>query len=234
MQHQYGGWASRTTVAGLCLCLLWEAGIPHARAQHATGPQYCNAITSVDALQPVIDASAPGESVCIQLSGRGGTGCVVRTGCPEQPRGMLSCELCAHCRGWSLHNEKPMSIKSAQKVIIDCDGNEFASRSNQGNLTMARGSALRYVNCHLLQYEFPDTNKVYGSVHAITSSIFGMSSCRVRPATPPVHLPSFPKHCAASRAQVAAAANSCCRAVRTGSQQSVCANIGQASDKCIL
>ena len=95
---------------------------------------------------------------------------------------MLSHEVCAHCRGWSLQNERPLSINQYQNVVIDCIGNEFAFRSNLGNLSMARGSALRYVNCQLLQYEFPDTNQVYGTVHRITNSTFGMRSCRVRPA----------------------------------------------------
>ena len=60
---------------------------------------------------------------------------------------------------------------------------------------MERGSALRYVNCDLLQYEFPDNNRVYGTVHGITNSTFGMRSCRVRQATPSVRLHVFPEYC---------------------------------------
>lgn len=87
------------------------------------------------------------------------------------------------CRGWSLKSHPPLNIKSSQNVVIDCTGNQFTFQSDLGNLTMDAESTLHYVNCDLLQYEFPENNWVYGTVHAITNSTFGMRSCRVRHET---------------------------------------------------
>eukprot|EP00892_Ulva_mutabilis_P005445 jgi/Ulvmu1/3272/UM151_0020.1 len=154
MLRQPGARQSSPAVVYLCICLLWGADVGHVRAQPDFGQQVCNAITSVEQLQPVIDAENAGETVCVRLLGNGGAG------------------------GWSLQDHKPLSTKEGQQVIIDCVDNQFMANSNQGNLTMERGSTLRYVNCDLLQYDFPDTTRVYGTVHAITNSTFGMRSCR--------------------------------------------------------
>lgn len=83
-----------------------------------------------------------------------------------------------------MQNQEPMRIKGRQTVVIDCTGNAFSFQSNQGNLTMDRDSKLHFRDCDLLQYEFPENNRVFDTVHSITNSTFGMRSCRVRMPLP--------------------------------------------------
>lgn len=169
----------------------------------------CTSVTSADTLQAVIDAYDSGDFVCIKLLGKGGAGCAFRglydrrpealmTSPSESPHhhdvrhGGIISERRLTCRGWSLLNRPHFEIKADQEVLIDCTGNEFTTRSNQGNLTMGRGSKLQYVNCNLLEYEFPANNRVYGSVHAIRNSTVGMGSCLVRASATVPALPKLP------------------------------------------
>lgn len=110
-------------------------------------------------------------------------------------------------RGWNLEGRTPLHVKAGQHVIVDCADNDFAMDDPLGKLTMDEDSKLQYVNCHLLNYEFPDTKHVYETVHVITNSTFGMESCRVRthpssasaaataPSPPAMHAePRVPSH----------------------------------------
>lgn len=81
---------------------------------------------------------------------------------------------------WKLEDSPALNIRENQYVYIDCGGRYFNYHSKKGELTMGKGSTLHYYNCSLLDYEFPDSNRVYGTVHAITSSVIGMQACQVR------------------------------------------------------
>lgn len=84
------------------------------------------------------------------------------------------------CRVWSLDDSPALDILENQQVVIDCGGKYFNYHSSRGELTMGQGSTLHYHNCSLVNYDFPETNRVYGTLHKISSSTIGMQTCTVR------------------------------------------------------
>eukprot|EP00892_Ulva_mutabilis_P008492 jgi/Ulvmu1/6014/UM026_0142.1 len=132
-----------------CLCLAWNAADTVVTAQGD-----CTPVASIEDMQPVVDAAGDGSTVCVRFDGDGGVA------------------------GWNLQGRRPLSIQKDQQVVIDCAGNSFGMSEALGTLTMGRHAKIHYVNCNLQSYHFPDTEHVYGTVHTITNSTFGMDSCR--------------------------------------------------------
>jgi hypothetical protein len=73
----------------------------------------------------------------------------------------------------------PLVIASNRSVVIDCKGKSFNYHSKYGNLSVGLGSSIEYVHCDLLEYEFPDQPGLRGTLHIITDSWVGMTSCQV-------------------------------------------------------
>ena len=73
----------------------------------------------------------------------------------------------------------PLTIGAETTVAMDCEGKSFDYHSKYGNLTVGAGSSIEYINCDLLEYEFPDHPGLYGTVHIITDCWVGMNSCTV-------------------------------------------------------
>lgn len=70
-------WQSSLVFSIFCLCLIWVAGGRPVLAQPgALAQPVCEAIDTIDELQPVIDAAEEGSTVCVRLLGNGGSECV--------------------------------------------------------------------------------------------------------------------------------------------------------------
>ena len=80
---------------------------------------------------------------------------------------------------WLMRELPPLSIGLDMSVVVDCQGKSFNYHSKYGNLTVGTGSSIQYVNCDLLEYEFPDHAGLYGTIHIITDCWVGMTSCTV-------------------------------------------------------
>lgn len=110
------------------------------------------------------------------------------------------CDCEALCRNatWSLANENPLLIKANTAVKIDCGGQSIDLRSNNGNMTMERGSSLEYQDCLVVDYDYPDYQSLYGSVHSFKDTLISMDSCQVRANLyyEGLRSPAFPEHCA--------------------------------------
>eukprot|EP00892_Ulva_mutabilis_P011203 jgi/Ulvmu1/8455/UM043_0035.1 len=140
----------------LCLWALASLCVGGASGQaHLSTSQFCTGITSVNNLQDAIAANLHAESVCIKFLGDS----------KEQV--------------WTLENAPALNIRDGQYVYIDCGGQYFNYHSKKGQLRMGKGSTLHYYNCSLLNYDFPDTNLVFGTVHVISWSTIGMQTCQV-------------------------------------------------------
>lgn len=137
----------------------------------------CTGVSSPANIQTVI--STPGERTRI---------CFV--GDDDFNRKVLSCPVCIlgpesamtskKCRPWLMQELPPLVIAPNRSVTVDCNGKSFNYHSKYGNLSVGLGGSIEYVNCDLLEYEFPDSPSLYGTVHLITDSYVGMTSCQVR------------------------------------------------------
>lgn len=109
--------------------------------------------------------------VCARASTDSTATCRAPQACPSDDSSVY--------RHWWMTDLPPLTIPSDTAVVMDCKGKSFNYHSKYGNLTVGAGSSIEYMNCDLLEYEFPDHPGLYDTLHIITDCWVGMSSCTV-------------------------------------------------------